>query len=225
MDISHLLSLANESGGTLYLMLVLLLVALTVIVERSRYLANMQRGGEQLISALKDGARPVPAELTGKQAALPHARLFEVLGHEPANADRATLDGHLEEAIMHQVPGLDRSLWLLDTVVTLVPLLGLFGTIIGMFNAFHVLGDAQNGAGQITGGIAEALVATASGLFIAMIGLAFFNALHTRVRIVLHQLETIKIMLVNRHEEAATHSAQFVHAAAPVRSIAQPARA
>ena len=200
MDISHLLDLANDSGGTLYVMLALLLVALTVIIERTRYLSFMEKGCASLIAMLKRDGRSDGFELKGKLAQLPHARLFEVLHNEPANVNRDTFDGHLEEAIMHEVPVLDRSLWILDTVITLAPLLGLFGTIIGMFNAFHVLGDGQNGAAQVTGGIAEALIATASGLLIAIVGLVFFNALHTRVRVVLHQLETIKIMLVNRHD-------------------------
>jgi biopolymer transport protein ExbB len=204
MDISHLIELANDSGGTLYLMLVLLLVALTVIVERTRYLSNMEKGGTALIAMLKkDDGKFDEIALPTKMTQLPHARLFDVLQNEPANVNRDSFDGHLEEAIMHEVPVLDRSLWILDTVITLAPLLGLFGTIIGMFNAFHVLGDAQNGAAQVTGGIAEALIATASGLLIAIIGLVFFNALHTRVRVVLHQLETIKIMLVNRHDRMA----------------------
>jgi len=201
MNIPHLLELANDSGGTLYLMLLLLLVALTVIIERSRFLSNMQEGGARLIAMLKQKDGEIAnLALPDELSQLPHARLFAILQHEPASADRNSRDGHLEEAIMHEVPSLDRSLWMLDTVITLAPLLGLFGTIVGMFNAFHALGDAQNGAAQVTSGIAEALVATASGLFIAMIGLVFFNALHTRVRVILHQLETIKIMLVNRHD-------------------------
>jgi len=97
---------------------------------------------------------------------------------------------------------LDRSLWVLDTVITLAPLLGLFGTIIGMFRAFSVLDDVQNSAMQVTGGIAEALISTAGGLLIAMIGLVFFNWLTTRVRVIVHQLETVKLMLVNRHAGA-----------------------
>jgi biopolymer transport protein ExbB len=107
-------------------------------------------------------------------------------------------------------------------VITLAPLLGLFGTIIGMFNAFHVLSDVQNAASQVTGGIAEALIATASGLLIAIIGLVFFNALHTRVRVVLHQLETIKIMLINRHDRMTAKSAG---GAASVELVRAPARA
>jgi biopolymer transport protein ExbB len=211
MNITHLIDLANDSGGTLYLMLLLLLVALTVIIERSRYLSNMQEGGVQLIAMLQRESGYISAlTLPDKLSQLPHERLFAILQNEPASADRDTLDGHLEEAIMHEVPSLDRSLWMLDTVITLAPLLGLFGTIIGMFNAFHALGDAQNGAAQVTGGIAEALIATASGLFIAMIGLVFFNALHTRVRIILHQLETIKIMLLNRYDRLGFPSSRGV---------------
>lgn len=223
MDISHLIELANDSGGTLYIMLGLLLVALTVIIERTRYLSFMERGGAAMIAMLKmDRGQSDALVLPEKLTKLPHARLFEVLHNEPANANRDSFDGHLEEAIMHEVPVLDRSLWILDTVITLAPLLGLFGTIIGMFNAFHVLADAQSGAAQITGGIAEALIATASGLLIAIVGLVFFNALHTRVRTIVHQLETIKIMLVNRHDRLATKAQG---GAAPVELVRAPVRA
>ncbi len=200
MTISHLLALADKSGGTLYVMMLLLLIALTVIIERSRHLSNMQEGGAWLIAMLKrENGQLASLSVPDKLAQLPHARLFELLRNEPASADRHNLEAHLEEAIMHEVPSLDRSLWLLDTVITLAPLLGLFGTIVGMFNAFHALGNVQSDAVQVTGGIAEALIATASGLFIAMLGLVFFNALNTRVRIIVHQLETLKVMLGNRH--------------------------
>ena len=208
MNINHIFELANHSGGTLYLMIVLLLIALTVIVERTRFLSNMQGGGAELIKLLKqENGKIGNLVLTDKQLRLPHARLFEIMQSEPDNIDRASLGDHLEEAIMHEVPTLDQSLWMLDTVITLAPLLGLFGTIIGMFNAFHVLGDVMNDPTQVTGGIAEALIATASGLFIAMIGLVFFNALYTRVRIILHQLETIKIMALNRYKNQEVHAA------------------
>jgi biopolymer transport protein ExbB len=207
MNFTKIIELANDSGGTLYLMCVLLLVALTVIFERTRHLSNMQQGGESLIALLRENVSlhgAAAMELLQKHAHLPHARLFSSASDEPESADRDTIAGHLEEALMHEVPSLDRSLWMLDTVITLAPLMGLFGTIIGMFNAFRVLGDIQNGAAQITGGIAEALIATASGLFIAMIGLVFFNGLNTRVRAILHQLETIKVMLINRRHAVAT---------------------
>lgn len=201
MTFSKLIALANASGGTLYLMCLLMLAALTVIIERSVYLSKMQQGGEELIDLLKSN-QPLHAETMQqtlrKHAHLPQTTLFHAAQTEPLDADRDTCADHLEEVVMHEVPLLDRSLWVLDTVITLAPLLGLFGTIIGMFGAFSVLGDVQNGAAQVTGGIAEALIATASGLLVAMVGLVFFNWLSTKVRLIVHQMETIKLMLLNR---------------------------
>jgi len=99
---------------------------------------------------------------------------------------------------MHEIPKLDRGMWMLDTVVTLAPLLGLFGTIIGMFNAFSGLGAVGAVPTQVTGGVAEALIATATGLMIAMVGMVFLNSLNNRVRLMVHQLETLKQVLINR---------------------------
>jgi biopolymer transport protein ExbB len=201
MTPEKLFELANHSGGTLYIMCVLLLVALTVIIERTLYLSKMQQGGEELIALLHENtqlqAESMQTGLT-KHAQLPHISLFEASLIEPDESARDTCAGHLEEALMREVPMLDRSLWMLDTVITLAPLLGLFGTIIGMFGAFSVLGDIQNAASQVTGGIAEALIATAFGLLIAMIGLVFFNGLNTKIRTIVHQLDIIKLMLLNR---------------------------
>jgi biopolymer transport protein ExbB len=64
----------------------------------------------------------------------------------------------------------------LDTVVTLAPLLGLLGTIIGMVQSFQVM--ATSGIGQphaVTGGVAEALIATATGLLVAIVALLPHN--------------------------------------------------
>jgi biopolymer transport protein ExbB len=205
MTLSKVIELANASGGTLYLMCLLLLVALTVIIERSMYLSRMLQGGKVLMQMLQSGSTLNSAksqQLLKLHSNLPHASVVQAALIEPENASRDACAGHLEEAVMREVPALDRSLWVLDTVITLAPLLGLFGTIVGMFGAFSVLGDVQNGAGQVTAGIAEALIATASGLFIAMLGLVFFNWLSTKVRLIVHQLDTIKIMLLNRRDNA-----------------------
>jgi biopolymer transport protein ExbB len=203
MNLDTIISLANNSGGTLYGMAILLLVALTVIIERTRHLLHMQNAGVEIMNLLKTDA-PLSSKSTQdkliEHREMPHARLIQALSQESSGASSETIASHLEEAVMHEVPLLDRSLWMLDTVITLAPLLGLFGTILGMFNAFSVLDDIQNGASQVTGGIAEALIATACGLFIAMLGLIFFNWLNTRVRIIVHQLETLKVMLLNRQK-------------------------
>jgi biopolymer transport protein ExbB len=82
-------------------------------------------------------------------------------------------------------------------------LLGLFGTIIGMFHAFSVLASPGHAPADVTAGVADALIATAFGIFIAMLGLSAFNMLNNQVRIVIHQLDTLKTMIINRTGTAA----------------------
>ncbi|MBK1724600.1 MotA/TolQ/ExbB proton channel family protein [Thiocystis violacea] len=200
MNVPYLLQLANQSGGVLYLMLGLLTLALTVIAERSWVLRSVTRHGEALARALASLAahdRDGLAWIRETQARHLHGALLETALDAASDAEQG-LASRLDEVILRHVPLLDRRLWVLDTTVTLAPLLGLLGTIIGMFHAFQVLAEPGAAPNAVTGGVAEALVATAAGLLIAVIGLVFFNGLNERVRLAVHQLDTLKVMLLNR---------------------------
>ncbi|HEY4952195.1 MAG TPA: MotA/TolQ/ExbB proton channel family protein [Verrucomicrobiae bacterium] len=84
----------------------------------------------------------------------------------------------------------NRGLAVLDTIVTLAPLLGLLGTVTGMIHAFGLLGGRELDAPQaITGGIAQALIATAFGLGIAITALIPFNYLNARLEEARHDIE------------------------------------
>ena len=75
-----------------------------------------------------------------------------------------------------------RGLSVLDTIITLAPLLGLLGTVTGMISAFGLIGNSELEAPTvITGGVAEALIATAFGLGIAITALVPFNYLNARL--------------------------------------------
>lgn len=94
---------------------------------------------------------------------------------------------------------LGRGLWVLETIVTAAPLLGLLGTITGMMHAFHLIGG--NGLVDpkgVTSGVAEALIATAFGLAIALValfGYNFFSRLQART---LDEMERVGTRLVDR---------------------------
>jgi len=202
MRFTALYEIANSSGGIIYFMLLMLFVALFIVVERYRFLANMRHVGTHLIALCRqsdDLSQKDLRALHAAHASSPVMKLLEVAIHgEQVHLSREELDNNLEEMIMHEVPVLDRGVWLLDTIITLAPLLGLLGTIVGMFNAMSVMSDFQNAATQISAGIAEALVSTAVGIVIAMIGLFFFNNINNKVRHLVHQMETLKLMILNR---------------------------
>jgi biopolymer transport protein ExbB len=93
---------------------------------------------------------------------------------------------------------LDQGLWILETAVTAAPLLGLLGTITGMIGAFRLFG--ASGAvdpAAVTGGVAEALIATAIGIVIALLALAAYNYFSHRRAIVLDEMERLGTRLID----------------------------
>ena len=191
------------SGGLLPLMGLLLLITLTVIVERLYFYHRVLKSGDALERDLRDVGYQEKEKL--KQLEEHYSETLQValittsLKSDAKETD--AMDRQLEESIMWQLPKIDRSIWLLDTSVTLAPLMGLLGTIIGMVHAFDVLGTSgstENTTKMVTGGIAEALVATGGGLLIAIVAVLFLNHFNKRVRLAMHQMDLIKTMLLNR---------------------------
>jgi biopolymer transport protein ExbB len=98
-----------------------------------------------------------------------------------------------------------RGIAVLDTCITISPLLGLLGTVMGMMNTFGALGDGDiaANAGKITGGVGEALIATAVGLAIAITGLLPYNILNARVEEARHNItDAANALELNLKKEA-----------------------
>ncbi|HET6473134.1 MAG TPA: MotA/TolQ/ExbB proton channel family protein [Pseudomonadales bacterium] len=86
---------------------------------------------------------------------------------------------------------MSRGLWLLETIVTAAPLLGLLGTIVGMMHSFRLIGgDGLVSPAGVSGGVAQALVATAIGLVIALVALFAFNYFSRRVDRLMDDIES-----------------------------------
>lgn len=170
--------------------LVASLVALTVVIERmvfvimvkihrqpkrvSEILMQVERG--DFDGALKTG--------TGCRDYVARTVTY-ALEHRDKSVSDALL-----RAANWELKRFNRGLTVLDTIITLAPLLGLLGTVTGMIHSFSLLGGEELGAPQaITGGIAEALIATAAGLGVAILALIPFNYLNSQLEEARHDLE------------------------------------
>lgn len=204
------IELSELSMGIIPLLVLLFTIALAVVIERLWFFHKVLSQGAAMERDLKrtayrdlDGLAAVAKRFGG---ALQTDLVTHALASQAPDAESA--ERHVDESILEAVPVMDRNLWVLDTAVTLGPLLGLLGTIFGMIKTFNVLGGEGVGAGAaaVTGGIGEALVATGIGLFVAITGLIFLNYFNKRVRLGVQQLELIKLTVVNRLHGAGMKS-------------------
>ena len=117
----------------------------------------------------------------------------------------------IESKILASAQQIDKSfsssLWVIDTFVTLAPLLGLFGTIVGMMESFKIIGSGQiDNPTQITAGVAQALIATAAGLIVAIFDLFFLNFFNRNQEILLSNIELIGTLIVEEETLVATNN-------------------
>jgi biopolymer transport protein ExbB len=174
-----LVSIVIRGGLVMIPLLTASVVALTVILERLVFWRRLRvRKHEPGILALVAEGDLPQAMQVASTSRHPVAR---VLGAGIA-AKHLSPSSAMQAAAQAEVSQARRYLPILDTVITLAPLLGLLGTITGMIGAFGIVSEA--GLGQphaITGGIAEALIATATGLLIAIMTLIPYNYFRSKV--------------------------------------------
>ncbi len=164
-----MLELFNKGGLMMYPLLLCSLAAVTVIIERTLFWIRHRQRNDRLESVLKliESNRDKEA-LHETEAAGPIGHVLAA-GLQPGVTSPAIA---MQGAATAEISKMKAGLPLLDTVVTLAPLLGLLGTIIGMVQSFQLM--AASGLGQphaVTGGVAEALIATATGLLVAILAL------------------------------------------------------
>ena len=185
-----------KGGPMMWPLMLTSLVALTVVFERLIFVIRerMERRPElvdRIFAAVERGDLDAAEKLgTGSEDFVVRA-LTQALRHRDVSYSNALL-----AAASLELQRFNRGISPLDTIVTLAPLEGLFGTVTGMIHAFGLLGTTELGAPTaITGGIAQALIATAFGLVIAMVALLPFNYLNARLEQARQEIETASAQL------------------------------
>jgi biopolymer transport protein ExbB len=182
-----------KGGPVMWPIFVAAVVAVAVVGERTFWWLRESRQRdhkklEQLLAALENSDL-AGAEIISKNSEDPVIRMIRhCLGH--LGHKRSSLLGALQLAAGIELKRAGRFLTVMDTLITLAPLLGLLGTVTGLMRAFLNIGNANLSVTAVTGGIGEALIATACGLGIAIFALVPFNYFSARVTQLQFDLET-----------------------------------
>lgn len=199
--LNTLITYSIQSMGLIPLLAFIFLLGMSIIIERFMFFSRAVVAGKTLEHDLKlvDPSKPEDAAKVAEHYKQTVQGELVKSAMKVKGKAEAVVEREIEETIMFQMPRLDRNLWILDTAVTLGPLLGLLGTIIGMVESFNVLGTSGTAnPNGVTGGIGHALTATACGLTIAIICVIFLNYFNKRIRMTVNQFDLIKSLLVSR---------------------------
>ena len=189
-----MLSIIHKGGPIMWPLLLTSIISLAVVLERLYFVLTVSfqrqpKVAESVLACVERG------DLDGAVAAGQHSRDYVAATLVYGLRQRDNLSNALLRAANRELKRFNHGLSVLDTVITLAPLLGLIATVTGMIHAFGLLGGRELDAPTvITGGIAEALIGTAFGLGIAVIALIPFNYLNARLEEARHDIQ-----------DAATH--------------------
>lgn len=179
-----------------YVLYAMCVIVTFVAIERLIYFALARSHALRLEKALKPGVRSfseVPASLLKSRQ--PAALALDELRARGADIkSRGDLEDATDTAYIHAKYRLKQNMWLLDTIITAAPLLGLLGTILGIIDTFRTL--AQSGISDpsaVSKGIGVALFATAVGIATALYALLFHNLFQAQMARI---LDIIRIILM-----------------------------
>lgn len=206
--------LSNIGGVALGVLIVLLCASLyswTVIFGKWSAFSKATKESKRFIRTFRKASRLQEiATLTGDYKDSPLAQVFEDVyetyrrqtGGSGPPRNLVPLERSAQTAASEAVTSLERRLTWLATIAATSPFVGLFGTVMGVVDAFHGLGTAGSATLRaVAPGISEALITTAAGLFVAVPAVVAYNQFTARIRVFAAAIDDFSRELLNSMEE------------------------
>ena len=182
--------LMQKGGFVMYPLLLCSLISVTFIIERTLFWIRQNKGRNQevvnrMLHLVEKGRYDEISQLKAGSTDYVARMLFSGILHR-----EFSLKDALEMAAEEEIKTMQKHLIVLDTIITLSPLLGILGTVLGIIHSFDLLGSTGIDHPQaVSAGIAQALLTTAAGLAIAIFTLIPYNYFQSRVEKAVRLLE------------------------------------
>lgn len=190
-----------KGGPIVWPILILLAVGILIIIERVIFLLHRKLDADTLVQSIEahtaDNDWSACEKACDNHPSIPVARVLRS-GLECCQMQREEMENSLQEAILKEIPPMERFLSTLGMLAAIAPLLGLLGTVTGMIDTFHVI--TLHGTGDprlMSGGISEALVTTMLGLTVAIPLMLSQTLLSRAVDKKIGEMEEKAVALVN----------------------------
>jgi len=196
-----LLTIIHQGAIATYPLIFLSIISVTVVLERLWSLKNISsatlRISESLLDTIKKGQKDLAIAICRQNSDSAAGRIFLRIFDKETSQPLETANAFASEAMFEETQILKKHLWILGTVASSAPFIGLLGTVVGIIKSFESMAIAGTGGfAVVAAGISEALVATALGLAVAIVALIFYNYFQTRISNVngLFRIQVAKVL-------------------------------
>ena len=180
----------DKGGPVMYPLLVCSIIALSVVIERTLFWFRLGlRSQPSLVDEVLELSRQGDWESIRNKTAYAKDYMIKILVSGILHREFSMIKA-MEAAAADEIKHMRRFMGILDTMITVAPLLGIFGTVLGIISSFEALGSAGiEHPQEVTVGIAQALITTAAGLGIAILSVFPYNYFNSRVENAAMQIE------------------------------------
>lgn len=180
------IELIQQGWMATYPLILFSIITVAILAERIFVMRNAVSSTEAVtdftVPPLSRGDFDSALSVSDKYKKSPSARIYHSLLSKGSGRKVEEIADRLEEKRFEEIQNLKQNVWILGTIGSSAPFIGLFGTVIGIIKSFHNMSVMGTGGfSVVAGGISEALVATALGLVVAIVAVIAYNYLQIKI--------------------------------------------
>ncbi len=193
--VMEVFSYLSKGGVTMIFIFLASIIGVAISIERYVFFSSLRKSMNKLFSIAREkiskgSIRDIVAICDSEKNVASNI-LKTAIEAYIKGASKEDIENSIEDIAKIELPVLNRYLYLLGTMVTIAPMLGLLGTVLGMIKSTSVLAEkGLSSPSELLGGIAEALITTATGLIVAIPLLILYNYLSNKSQEIIEEIES-----------------------------------
>ncbi len=183
-----------KGGPVMYVLLLCSITGVTIIIQKFLFIRSQALNPNVTSSYIKDQLLSHGKEATFRQLLTKRKMMLKIVSQaiKLSHLDRENFDDGIKQITYTENPKIEKNLNILSSIITIAPILGLFGTVLGLMDVFNVIAGGGIGNEEaLSRGIAEALITTVTGLGISIPFLVIYNYLTQQLDTFSLQIERV----------------------------------